>query len=916
MTTPFLDRYADDFERLRLLPAAQREAALAALDMSDDERTLLRRLLDADADTRDPLAQSLADGAMRLADARVERLGPYRLLRELGAGGMGTVFLAERVDGGFTQQVAIKLLRGFPTREGLRRLRQERQILAGLDHPNIARLLDGGETGEQQPWLALEYVDGLDLLDYAARHAPRLAARLALFDAVLDAVGHAHRHLIVHRDLKPANVLVNRAGEVKLLDFGIARLVDLDGDSQRQTSTRIFSAGYASPEQRDGRAVTTASDLYGLGVLLRELVGGRDGGARTPPPLPIDAELGGIIAKATDEEPARRYASAGEMRDDIAAYLAGRPVRAARMTRAYRLRKFLGRHRGWVAAGIVALLALGLFVWQLEHERTRAVLAEEVAQQAREASERDAQRAQAALGFLTEAFAAAAPDQALSATVSVRDLLDQARAKLDAQGLDASVARSMQRLLGGLYEALGDTREAIEAMTRGLAGVEPADRVEALALAEDLDRYANLLGSADRHEEARAAVQRSAGLRARFAAGDVDEHARNLVAQAFLLHNAGEDAKAIPLLKEAILRPQAAAPLPHALAMKILPMLASLLVANGDCEEALAVAADGLERIAMLPANAPLRLQLMREQASAQRACGRAAEAEAILRDLIERQRTLTGAGGLSMMQLSNELALALKDNGRFREAAAILLQMPAPENEGPFNQAVILGNLASSLEDAGDYVQAMRFHAQARAAVERGGFDADSDIRRRVERNEARTLAMVGQAGRAVAMLEDLRGRARRVDGEGSFEYAMVTWQLALAERRAGHPEGALGLAEEAERAWSAIVPPDHRIFAHAHRLRGALAMDQGRVDDAEREFAAAGRVFEAGEALAVELATVRSEQAEVLRRQGRPGEARERIAAAMPVLREAYLPTQLWRADAERTAAALGMAPAAAGE
>lgn len=677
MTTPSLDRYAEDFERLRLLPSDAREAALAALDVGDDERAMLRKLLAADMDTRDPLAQTVADGALRLGERRDERLGPYRLIRELGAGGMGTVFLAERVDGGFTQAVAIKLLRGFPTAEGLRRLRQERQILAGLDHPNIARLLDGGETAEQQPWLALEYVDGLNLLDHAARHAPRLADRLALFDAVLDAVGHAHRHLVIHRDIKPANVLVTTAGEVKLLDFGIARLVDLDTDSPRETSTRIFSAGYASPEQREGQAVTTASDLYSLGVLLRELVGGRDGGQRTPPPLPIDVELGGIIAKATDDDPARRYASAGEMRDDLQAYRDGRPVRAARMTRGYRLRKFLWRHRGWVAASLAALVALGLFVWRLEGERARAVAAEQVAQQARVASERDARRAQAALDFLTAAFTAASPGEALSTTVSVRDLLDRARAMLDAQALDPAAAKSMQRLLAGLYDALGETRIAIEAMARGLDGIEPGDRADALALAQDYDRYANLLGSDDRADDARAAVQRAADLRRRFAPDDADERARDLVAQAFLLHNTGEDAKAIPLLRQALARDAGASPLAPDIAGRVIPMLASLLSTNGDCEEALAVADDGLARIAAQPANAPDRLLLMREQASAHRACGRAAQAEVILRDLIERQRAVTGAGGLSMMQLHNDLALALKEMGRFREAAVILQQMP-----------------------------------------------------------------------------------------------------------------------------------------------------------------------------------------------------------------------------------------------
>ncbi len=904
-----LDRYAEHFDRLSRLEASEREGALAELPITDEERTTLRRLLEADADDYDPLAASVEGEALRLAMPRDERLGPYRLIRELGAGGMGTVFLAERVDGGFTQAVAIKLLRGFPTSEGLRRLRQERQILAGLDHPNIARLLDGGETGDKQPWLALEYVDGLNLLDYAAAHAPRLHERLALFDAVLDAVAHAHRHLVIHRDLKPANVLVGQGGDVKLLDFGIARLVDLD-TGQRETSTRIFSAGYASPEQREGRAVTTASDIYSLGVLLRELVGGREEGRRTPPPLPIDAELGGIVAKATDIDPVQRYASVAEMREDVRAYVEGRPVRAASTTRGYLLRKFVARHRAWVAVGVAAIVALAAFVWQLDRERDRAVAAEQAAQQARVASERDATRAQAALGFLIDAFAAASPDQALSSTVSVRDLLDHARGKLEAQDLEPTVAKSMQRLLGRLYDALGQNPIAIEVFTRGLEGVEPTERTEALAVADDFDRYANLLGSADRIDEARAAVDKAAALRKRFAPDDPVERVRDLIAQAYLLRNAAEEAKAIPLFREALAVPTGEVPLPDELVMLAVPMLASLLSSNGDCEEALKVAQDGLARIADKPANAPDRIRLRREEASAQRSCGRAALSEATLRELIERQRALTGDGGISMLQLQNDLSLSLRDLGRYREAAQVMRDMPPPEREGPFNQAVIYSNLAGALEDAGDYVEALRFHARARDAIAKGKFEVDSDIHRRASRNEARTLAVSGQADRAVAMLEDLRVRAKRIDGETSFEYAMVTWQLALAERRAGHVEGALTLAADAEKAWSGIVPAGHRIFSHIRRLRAALALMRGQLDVADTQLAEAYAILEAGGAPPVDLATVRSEQAEVRRRQGRLAEAREWLAPALPIMREAFLPTHVWRVDAENTARALGIA------
>ena len=371
MNTP-LDRYAEHFEQLRLLPLEQHEAALAALPLSPRERDLLRDLLTADTDAGDPLAQVLADSAGDLMATRVQRLGPWHLLREIGVGGMGTVFLAERVDGGFAQRVAIKLLRGFPTREGLQRLRHERQILADLDHPHIARLLDGGETADGQPWLALEYVDGLPLLAHAATHAPRLRERLALFDAVLDAVGHAHQRLVIHRDIKPANVLVTTGGDVKLVDFGIARLLDLDtGQARRDTSTRVFTLGYASPEQREGRAITTASDIYSLGVLLRELIAGEGVGRDAPAALPLDAELGGIIAKATAADPADRYASASALREDLERYREGRPVRAARVTRWYRMRKFVGRHRGAVALAALAvgiMLASWSYALQQAHE--------------------------------------------------------------------------------------------------------------------------------------------------------------------------------------------------------------------------------------------------------------------------------------------------------------------------------------------------------------------------------------------------------------------------------------------------------------------------------------------------------------------------------------------------------------------
>jgi eukaryotic-like serine/threonine-protein kinase len=434
MKVPHFDHVAAHFERLCLLPIDEQLAEVIQLGLDADDHQLLLELLEADRREGDPILQAVSDSAANFDRSPVTRLGAWRLLGEIGAGGMGTVFLAERADGQFDRQVAIKLLRGFPTQDSMRRLRQERQILAGLDHPNIARLLDGGETGDGQPWLAMEYVDGMSLLEYAGRNAPTLGERLRLFDAMLNAIEHAHQHLIIHRDLKPANVMVSGEGIVKLLDFGIARLIDEGEEGVGATSTRVFSRGYASPEQREGRTITTASDIYSLGVMLHELLTGRRTAAEQASSLveslKLDADLAGILARACAAKPEDRYVSAGEFRDDLDRYRAGRPVRAARMTRAYRLRKFLGRHRLGTAVALLAALVVAAFVWQLDRERERALVAESATRRALLASERDAASARASLQFLTDAFSAASPDQAMSRQVSVPELLDAARARL------------------------------------------------------------------------------------------------------------------------------------------------------------------------------------------------------------------------------------------------------------------------------------------------------------------------------------------------------------------------------------------------------------------------------------------------------------------------------------------------------
>ncbi|MCK9488996.1 MAG: serine/threonine-protein kinase [Xanthomonadales bacterium] len=907
MSAPPLDRYADTFERLAALPEAERETALAALTLSDDERALLRRMLAADAEDFDPLAQALGAGAERLSRPRDDRLGPYRLLRELGAGGMGTVFLAERVDGGFAQKVAIKLLRGFPTADGLRRLRQERQILADLDHPHIARLIDGGETADGQPWLALEYIDGLPLLDHAAGHAPRLAERLLLFDAILDAVGHAHQRLVVHRDIKPGNVMVTAAGEVKLLDFGIARLVELDAGPDDDRSTRVFSAGHASPEQRAGAAITTASDIYSLGVLLRDLVAGARPSRAQP-----DAEMAGILAKATDVDPARRYASAGAFRDDLERYRDGRPVRAAPLTRRYRLRKFIGRHRLAFAAAVFASIALALFVWRLDHERGRAVAAEM-------AASRDAHRARAALEFLTDAFTAAAPDNALAPTVSVRELLDTARASLDARRLDPVIARPLQRLLGGLYAELGDNLSAAELLALGTGDVVVADRDEALALALDLDHLAQLQAMNGRFEAALAAAAAAADLRQHHAPEDGNEQVRNFLALAQVHLNGGDNPRGLALLRQAQAGLSEDGAGDPELALDVLDLLVMALANSNECPDALTLGEAGLARIESAGAAPAARIQFLRSLGTAHSNCGDAKRAESLYRSAIAEQQALVGSDGGRMSGLVNDLGVALSLQGRYREAAEALAQADVLDRAGavrPGDYAIVLSNRASQLESAGDYVRALDVFDRAIQEHASTDLPVDAELRRRVRRSQARTLALAGQPDQAVPILKELREQARRLDGDDSIEYLMCTWQLALAERRrSGRLDSAERYLREAETGFAAILPETHMIFAHAMRQHGALALARGQPETAAAWFERALAFMAANDAAGIDIAIARSELAAALAALDRSGQARTELEQALPVLRELLLPTEVSRAEAEQLAARLGLPASAAG-
>ncbi len=405
------------FDRYRAVAESERRAWLAAQALDPALRGDLERLISA-SERSGELDVPIGEWMLALDedggdDVMVDsEMGGYRLLRLLGSGGMGAVYLAERADRDFRQQVAIKFLhRGMHTPQQRSLFRRERQILASLSHPNIARLIDGG-VSDGTPYLVMEYVDGMPITAYCERAATPLRERLGLFVCACRAVAAAHAALIVHRDIKPANVLVSTAGEVKLLDFGIAKLLD-DSEGATQTAQALMTLVYASPEQRRGDAVTTYSDVYSLGVLLHELLLGHrpdldglterpslaattrsegeylSGRLPAPPALlarALRGDLDNILTRALAPEANSRYAGAAALADDIERHLRGEPVLAHPPSRGYRLRKFVARHR--LASAITAalafatLLSLGLALDQGRRARVEADQARAQAQRA------------------------------------------------------------------------------------------------------------------------------------------------------------------------------------------------------------------------------------------------------------------------------------------------------------------------------------------------------------------------------------------------------------------------------------------------------------------------------------------------------------------------------------------------------
>ena len=462
------------------------------------------------------IEQDIKSASTDVLQGRV--VGPYRLLAELGEGGMGVVYLADRIDGQFEQQVAVKLVKhGLVSEEARRRFLRERQILARLQHPAIARLLDGGVTAEGTPFFVMERVEGRPVTSYCTEHALKTDDRLRIFLQICEAVQYAHRNLIVHRDLKPSNILVDDGGRVKLLDFGIAKLLG-DGESaiagSSQSIVRALTPDYAAPEQLRGESVNTSTDVYALGVLLYELLTGerpyrvRSGVMgeleraildETPPPPSarvasgdlrrLKGDLDRIVLKALQKSPERRYPSAEAFATDVRRHLEGLPVSARGDALSYRAWKFLGRHR--VSAAVATLLMLTL---------VGGLLA--TTWQARRA-EREARKAEAVKEFLKTLLSAADPTLAKGREPSVRQLLDAGAGRIETELRDQPEVQSeVASLVASVYHSLGEYDRAMPLLRADLERRKRRDGPHSIAAAEALTQIADALYEQGRYDEA------------------------------------------------------------------------------------------------------------------------------------------------------------------------------------------------------------------------------------------------------------------------------------------------------------------------------------------------------------------------------------------------------------------------------
>jgi tetratricopeptide (TPR) repeat protein len=783
------------------LSVEEQERWLATLETTaPDDAQELRNLLALD---RASDIEQFLEREAPVTSLAGRTVGSYTLVRPLGHGGMGSVWLADRTDGRFEGQAAVKLLNlGLMSARGEERFRREGSALARLNRPGIARLLDAGISAGGQPYLVLEYVDGVRIDAYARTSAPSVEAKIRLILQVLDALSHAHANLIVHRDLKPSNVLVTADGTVKLLDFGIAKLLDETGEGGAMTDhTGAMTPAFAAPEQLKGEPVATTTDVYAAGALLYLLLAGRHPtGADTlsqpealkavlemdPAPLGL-GELDLVVAKALQKQPGERYASTAAFADDLSRFLRHEPVSARPLSLGYRTRKFVRRNR--VGVVLAAVIAMAISVVTVREYRLRSL------------AEGESRTARSVVEYLLAVFGTADPffpHDTTAAGRTARDMLDRGTARLDTVlAAEPQVRSRLRTALGrvyanlGLYDQAGRQLELALSEQRALTGDGTAagagilvalgtlrDRQGRIAEADSLlqmalDRYRRLPGSPD--SATATALEHLSEVRRE---QNNFESAEALIREALSIRRAlhGDDA------------------LPTSMSQQ---MLAEVLANRGEDSAAAPLYRDALAiRERQVGRDHPLVAKSMFMLALTERRLGRIAVAESLYRRTLDIERRTLGVDHPQVAATMNGLAdLLHKAASRSTEAEELLREAIAINRRrlGENNPAVStnLGNLAVIVRERGDFAEAERLLHQA-LAIDEATFGPEHSYVAYDLNELATILRLQGKADSATAIFRRVLAMMRKAAGEGHRNTLAVKVQLGRALREDGKFEEA----------------------------------------------------------------------------------------------------------------------------
>lgn len=824
------------FAALDLLPGERDSFIKGACAGDDDLRREVESLLEKEDEKETLMATAIQAVARSLSaqgdDLTGRRIGPYRVTGHIGEGGMAEVVKAIRDDDEYQKQVAIKLVkRGMVTSLMLGRFRHERQILASLEHPNIARLLEGGTTADGLPYLVMEYIEGQPITDYCNNSKLSVKQRLNLFRSVCEAVQHAHKNLVIHRDLKPSNILVTAGCVPKLLDFGIAKLLDPDISQGAVTiaktmgTARLMTPHYASPEQVRGEAVTTATDVYSLGLVLYEILTGQrahqfknssfaeiervvcDNDVERPsavvervssvPPgtnaaklrRELAGDLDNIVLMATRKEPERRYQSVDQLSEDIRRHLRGRLVQARQDTLGYRAGKFIRRHKAGVSfAAVLLVLLIGFAV-------TMAVQATRIAR------ERD--RANQVTNFLVELFGVSDPGEARGASVTAREILDKGAEKIDRELKgQPEVQAALMATMGRVYQKLGLFNNAMPLLETALAtqrqtlGEDHPDVAASLVYMAELHHAKGELDAAER-------LYRDALEKRRKLFGEESaEYAASVNSLGVLFKDRGDYQTAEPLLREALAKRRKLHGAEHADVASTLNELAVLLKQKGEREAA-----------------------------------------EPLYREALEQRVKLLGEDHPDVAISLNNLAVLLEDKGNYAEAEPLYRRALAMSRrvlgERHHYVATNLSNLAGVLKKIGDFEQSEQLYREGLAIKRKALGDEHPEVAT-ILNNLAALLRSKSDYDGAEALFREAVDMKRKTLGDNHPSLATSLQNLAGILQTKGDHAGAEPLFKEAMDISQRSLAPDHWMVAETRGNYGACLAKLGRYPKAEEHLLA----------------------------------------------------------------------------